>query len=156
MSIASPPPPINFNSEFIWDVPVDGALDVSPGEEGERVARVDGERAVLGLDPLPLVRGVVPDLERGDRLAEEQRPGPEVRVALAPEAADLEVLLGRVLGVLHVPEVVLAFHLVPVNVREVVLWKLESDCEEDVQRIEDLVVQRLSASASATADCQRD
>ena len=86
---------------------MDGALDVAAGEEGQRVARVDGERAVLGLDPLPLVRGVVPDLERGDRLAEEQRPGAEVRVALAPEAADLEVLLGRELGVLHVPEVVL-------------------------------------------------
>ena len=90
---------------------MDGALDVAAGEESERVARVDGERAVLGLDPLPLARLVVPDLERGDGLAEEERPGAEVGVALAPEAADLEVLLGRVLGVLHVPEVILSCKL---------------------------------------------
>ena len=84
-----------------------GALDVSARQERERVTRVDGEWAVLGLHPLPLAGGVVADLERSDGLAEEEGPRAEVGVSLAPELADLGVLLGRVLGVLHVAEVVL-------------------------------------------------
>ncbi len=88
-------------------VPVNSALDVSASQERQRVARVDGERAVLGLHPLPLARLVVPDLERRHWLAEEKGPGAEVRVPAAPETADLLVLLGRVLRVFHVAEVVL-------------------------------------------------
>lgn len=43
---------------------MDGALDVSSGQERQGIARVDGERAILRLGPLPLVSFVVADLER--------------------------------------------------------------------------------------------
>ena len=86
---------------------MDRALNVAASEEGQGVACVDSERAVLWLHPLPLARLVTLDLERSDGLAEEQSPGAEVGVAAAPETADLLVLLRSVLGVLHVPEVVL-------------------------------------------------
>ena len=120
--------------------PMDRAADVSGSQERQRVARVHSKRPVLGLHPLPLARRVVLDLQRRDGLAEEQRPRAEVGVPAAPEAADLEVLLGRVLGVLHVPEVVLALDLVPVDVREVVLRKFEGDCEQDVEGVKDIGV----------------
>ena len=50
------------------------ALDVSAGQERQRIAGIDCERAVLGLHPLPLAGGVVADLERRDGLAEEEGP----------------------------------------------------------------------------------
>ena len=78
------------------------ALDVTGRQERKGITRIDRERAVLGLDPLPLAGGVVLDLERGDGLAEEQRPRTEVTVALHPELPDLLVLFWRVLGILHV------------------------------------------------------
>ena len=86
---------------------VNRALDVAAGQEGERITSIHGERRILRLHPLPLARLVTLDLERSDGLAEEQSPGAEVGVAAAPETADLLVLLRSVLGVLHVPEVVL-------------------------------------------------
>ena len=86
---------------------MDPAPDVPAREQVQRVARVDGQRPVLRLHPLPLARLVTLDLERSDGLAEEQSPGAEVGVAAAPETADLLVLLRSVLGILHVPEVVL-------------------------------------------------
>ena len=122
---------------------MDRALDISPGEERERVARVHRERPVLGPHPIPRACGVVPDLERRDGLAEEQRPRAEIGVALAPEPAELRVFLGRVLGVLHVPEVVLALARVVMDRGQPVFWELERDREEDVQRVEHFGVQRL-------------
>ena len=86
---------------------MNGAPDVSAGQERERVAGVDCERAVLGLYPLPLARLGELDLKRGHGLAEEQSPGAEVGMSTAPEATELLVLLGGVLRVLHVAEVIL-------------------------------------------------
>ena len=83
------------------------ALDVVRRQQVERVARVDGERRILGLHPLPLVRLVVLDLKRGNGLAEEQSPGTEIGVTTAPETADFQVFFGRILRVLHVAEVIL-------------------------------------------------
>lgn len=122
---------------------MDRAPDISASQERQGIARVHSESSILGLHPLPLARRVVLDLQRGDGLAEEQRPGAEVGVAAAPETADLDVLLGRVLGVLHVPEMVLALDLVPVDVREVVFRELECGREQDVQGVEHFFVQRL-------------
>jgi hypothetical protein len=85
---------------------MDRAFDVPAREQVERVARIHGERPVLGLDPLPLARRVVLDLERRDGLAEEERERAEVGVPAAPEA-ELRVLLGCKFAILHVPEVVL-------------------------------------------------
>ena len=86
---------------------MNGAPDVSAGQERERVAGVDCERAVLGLYPLPLARLGELDLKRGHGLAEEQSPGAEVGMSTAPEATELLVLLRGVLRVLHVAEVIL-------------------------------------------------
>ena len=83
------------------------ALDVSAGQERQRIAGIDCERAVLGLHPLPLARLGELDLKRGHGLAEEQSPGAEVGMSTAPEATELLVLLGGVLRVLHVAEVIL-------------------------------------------------
>ena len=86
---------------------MDGTLDIARSQERQGVARVDGERAVLGLYPLPLARLGELDLKRGHGLAEEQSPGAEVGMSTAPEATELLVLLGGVLRVLHVAEVIL-------------------------------------------------
>jgi hypothetical protein len=48
------------------------ALHVSGSEELQRIARIHGQRRILRLHPLPLVRRRVPDLQRRDRLAEQQ------------------------------------------------------------------------------------
>ena len=85
---------------------VDRAPDVAARQEVERVARVDRDRRVLRLHPLPLVRERVLDLQRGDGLAEEEREGAEVGVPEGP-GLDLRVLLRGALAVLHVAEVVL-------------------------------------------------
>ena len=47
------------------------ALDVSAGQERQRIAGIDCERAVLGLHPLPLARLGELDLKSGHGLAEE-------------------------------------------------------------------------------------
>ena len=83
-----------------------GALDVVRRQQVERVARVDGERRVLGLHPLPLAGDGVPDLQRRDGLAEEEREGAEVGVPTAPQT-ETSVLLGGEFAVFHVAEVVL-------------------------------------------------
>lgn len=46
------------------------ALDIASGQECQGVARVDGERSILWLGPLPLVGFVVTDLECCHRLSE--------------------------------------------------------------------------------------
>lgn len=71
------------------------ALDVVARQEAERVACVDRERAIERLGPLPAARGVVLDLQRGDRLAEEESDGAKVRVARRPEPVGELLLLGR-------------------------------------------------------------
>lgn len=62
---------------------MDRALHVTCGEEGERVARVHGERPVLGLHPAPFARRVILDLKGGDRLPEQQREGAQVCAGLS-------------------------------------------------------------------------
>ena len=57
---------------------MNGALHVAAGQERESIASVHGQGGVLRLDPLPLVVNRVPNLERGDRLTEEQGETPEV------------------------------------------------------------------------------
>lgn len=70
------------------------ALDVVTRQETERVARVDRQRAVERLCPLPAACGVVFDLQRGYGLAEEERDGAEVGVAGRPEPVGELGLLG--------------------------------------------------------------
>ena len=108
---------------------MDGAPDVPTREQVERVARVDGERRILGLHPLPLASDGVPDLQRRDRLAEEEREGAEVGVPTAPQA-ETSVLLGGEFAVFHVAEVVLGFLVVGVDLEEVVLGELEGEGDE--------------------------
>lgn len=126
---------------------VNGAADVASGEEIERVTGVDRNGAILRLDPLPLARLVVLDLEGGDGLTEQKRERSKVGMATSPKA-ELRVLLGRELGVLHVPKVVLALLLVAVDLLQVVLGKLECKRKQSVQRIKDFRMQRLQRNVS--------
>ena len=53
---------------------MNGAPDVSAGQERQGIAGVDSQRRILGLDVLPLASLVVLDLECSDGLAEQQSP----------------------------------------------------------------------------------
>ncbi len=140
---------------------MNSALDVSARQELQRIARVHCQRRVLGLHPLPLVRRMIANLQACDGLAEEEREAAEIGVTIGPRL-ELGRFLRRVLAVFHVAEVVLggivsvilvtsimmnrtylAFHLIPVNVREVVLGEFESNGEEDKEGIQDFTVKRL-------------
>lgn len=63
---------------------MDRTLDIPTGQEAQRVASIDRDRPVEWLNPFPFVRGMVSDLKRRDRLAEEQRKGAEICVSLNP------------------------------------------------------------------------
>lgn len=121
---------------------MDCGLDVATSQEAESIARVDGETPVQGLGPFPLARLMVPYLQRGDGLAEQQRDGAKVGVAAGPEAVAQRVhLLRREPRVLHVAQVRLVVGLPLMQVDEEVLGQLEGDGDEAVQGVEDLVVE---------------
>lgn len=61
---------------------MDGRLDVASRQETERIAGVDGQAPIERLGPLPVARRVVLDLESRDRLAEQQRDGAQVGMAV--------------------------------------------------------------------------
>jgi len=115
---------------------MDGTLDVAASQEGDRIARVHGKCGVLGLDPLPLVMDGVADLQRCDGLTEEQGEATEICVGADPAIADCRVLLRGEFCVLHISEMIFAFHFVYVDVAEVVLGKLKGNREEGVKRIQ--------------------
>lgn len=121
-----------------------GRLDVPAGDEAQGVAGVDGDAPVERLSPLPLARLVLPDLQPGDGLAEEQRHGAQVRVPAGPEAvAKLgDLVLGEA-RVLHVAQVGVVVGLPLVQVDEEVLGQLERDGGQVEERVQHLVVQLL-------------
>lgn len=121
---------------------MDGGLDVAARQEAQGVAGVDCQAPVEGLGPLPVPCLVVSDLQRRDGLPEEQGDCAEVGVSERPEAvAQLLELLGRELGVLHVPEVRLIVSLPPVRLGEEVGRQLQGEGDEMKERVEDLVVE---------------
>lgn len=86
---------------------MDCALDVSSSEVRQCVARIDGNRSVLRLNPFPFACLMILNLQRSDGLSEKQSPRAEVGVALHPVITDLLIFLGCVLGVFHVAEMIL-------------------------------------------------
>jgi hypothetical protein len=70
---------------------MDGALDITTSQELQSIAGVDGQGGILRLNPLPLVRVRVANLERSDGLTEEESEGPEV---CGCEAGQHENLIG--------------------------------------------------------------
>ena len=128
---------------------MDGRLDIVASEEAEGVARVDGQAGVERFGPFPLARLVVLDLQRSDRLTEQESERAKIGVAVGPKSIALGQLLLLCLGklaVLHVPQVILRLVFVLVQVDKVVFWKLERNGEEGMKRVKDLVVQRLPNS----------
>jgi hypothetical protein len=90
---------------------------------------------------------VILDLQRGHWLPEQQGQRAQVGVTLGVQPVsfveDLVPLFLAVLGVLHVSQVILAQGLVPVQIPEEGLWQAQCDRDEVVERVENLLVQRL-------------
>jgi hypothetical protein len=57
---------------------MDGTLDITTSQELQSIAGVDGQGGILRLNPLPLVRVRVANLERSDGLTEQESEGAEV------------------------------------------------------------------------------
>lgn len=109
---------------------MDAGFDQPASERRQGVARVDGDGGVLRPDPFPLALRVE-NLERGNRLTEEERDRAEVSVARRVQIADLLIVLGAARSIVHVPQVVLAFHIVLVVAHELVFVReLEEESEE--------------------------
>lgn len=109
---------------------VDARLDQSSSQSRERITGVDGDGAVLGLDPLPVALRVE-DLQSGNRLAEQKRDGAQVGVAGRVELSNLRVVLGAPGSVVHVAKVVLSLDVVVMFADELVLvGELEENSEE--------------------------
>ena len=90
----------------VRNAPVDRALHISSGEQAQRIARVDGQSPVLWLHPLPLSCLVTANLQRGNRLPEEQGERTEIGMAPPPKT-QLRILLRREFAVFHVSEMIL-------------------------------------------------
>ena len=61
---------------------MDARLQVPAGQKRQRISDVDGDAASQRLDPLPLLPVARAHLQAGDGLAQQQREGAEVRVAV--------------------------------------------------------------------------
>lgn len=59
-------------------LPVDSTFNISSSQELQSIASVDSYSSVLRLDPLPLISGMVADLERSHRLTEEECETPKI------------------------------------------------------------------------------
>ena len=118
--------------------PVDGALDIVGGEQVESITGVDSKGRILGFDPLPLATRVVLNLKTGNGLTEEKSPASEVGMTANDEFTKSRVLFGCELVVLHIAKVVFTLDLVLVAACEIILGKLEGDCKQDVEGIQDL------------------
>lgn len=115
-------------------------LYVAGRQRRQRVAGVDGDCGVLGLDPLPGAL-VVEDLERGDGLPEQQRHAAQVRVARRVQLADPGVLGRAARRVVHVAQVVLALVVVRVvSDEKVLVVEFEEDGKQAQQLHHDLRV----------------
>lgn len=112
-----------------------------------RVTGVDGQTRVERFRPFPLSRLMILDLQRGHWLPEQQGQRAQVGVTLGVQPVslveDLVPLFLAVLGVLHVSQVILAQGFVPVQIPEEGLWQAQCDRDEVVERVENLLVQRL-------------
>lgn len=93
--------------------PMNGRLEEVARQSLQRIANIDRDRFVLRLDPFPLALRIQ-DLQRSNRLTEQKRNAPEISVARRVELADLSIELWRTSGVVHVPKMIFAFHIVDV------------------------------------------
>jgi hypothetical protein len=117
--------------EGTWRSPthaVNGGFDITTSKVTESVAGVDSQTTVERLDPLPLARKVVFDLQSSDGLPEQKSDCAEIGVPWGVQRFGLEEvfpLLWAVGAVLHVTEVVFRFVLVFVDFSEEVLRHAE-------------------------------
>ena len=95
-------------------------LQISSRDVTDCISKVDRDRARLRghISPVPIL---AQDLQPSDRLAKEQRYGPEIGVAAAPAEAARFVLLGGAFVVDHIPEVILAPLLIRMLLNQVFL-----------------------------------
>lgn len=126
----------------LWrpDYTVHRALEIPSAQELQRVRDVHNDGVPRRPNMFPPTLGRL-HLQAHDRLVEQKREGVVVSVTPRPDVAPLGVLVLGAREVLHVPQVLQAFGLVPVPPdEEVLVVQLQHVCEQPEQGEEELVV----------------
>lgn len=111
------------------DNTVGGRFEISSRPKVQCVADITDDATVDGRNVFPLAARCL-QLETGDGLIPEQRQRAEVSVRPRPAVVDLGIICQATGVVDHVSEMILAWVIVPVSRREVVLWKFEDNGTE--------------------------
>ena len=115
-------------------------LEIPARHGGESIADINRDRFILRPHPLPLIPRVQ-NLKSRDRLPEQERHTPQIRMAGGVQLADLSILLGTAGGVVHIAQVVFTLDVVLVASDELVFVRqFEHDGEEGEEFDDDLGV----------------